>query len=206
MNESASEPALVLASTSRYRAELLARWRVPFVAVAPDYEEENDPNERPRTLVERQARGKAASLAARHPQAWIIGSDQVAQLDGEILTKPGGFESARAQLRKLAGREHELVTAVAVHRPSTGEWAEESIVSPIRVRELSDREIDRYLAADEPYDCAGSYKAECLGSAIFDHQRGDDPSAVIGLPLIVLARLLRNLGYDPLEQSCRGIG
>lgn len=203
MNEPATEPELVLASTSRYRAELLARWRVPFIAVAPDYVEENDPNERPRALVERQARGKAASLAGRHPHAWIIGSDQVAHLDGEILTKPGGLEPARAQLQKLAGREHELVTAVAVHQPATGAWAEESIVSPIRVRELSDAEIDRYLAADEPFDCAGSYKAEGLGSAIFEHQRGDDPSAVIGLPLIVLGRLLRRLGYDPLEVSAR---
>lgn len=193
-----SRGSLILASTSRYRSELLARWGVPFRAVAPDYEEKNDPGRSPRDLVEEQARGKAESLAKQFPEDWIIGSDQVAHVGGEILNKPGTFQRAREQLAGLAGREHQLVTAVAVLQPKTGRWAEETVVSPIRIRSLTDAEIDRYLELDQPFDCAGSYKAESRGSMIFDFQRGDDPNAVIGLPLIVLARLLRQLDFDGL--------
>ena len=190
---------IVLASTSTYRATLLRRLGLPFEAMAPDYDEENAPDANPADLVLEQAEGKAASLLGCCPDALIIGSDQIVHLDGEILTKPGNFAGAVAQLVRLSGREHELLTAVVVFDPESGRRAQHLERSTVRVRQLTQDEIEAYVVADEPYDCAGAYKAESLGVAIFDYQRGDDPTAVIGLPLIALTRLLRELGLDVFE-------
>ena len=189
---------VVLASTSRYRAQLLERIGLDFESCAPKYDEHNDPALHPHELVRLQAEGKARSLRGDRPDAVIIGSDQVAHLDGDILTKPGSHEQAVAQLARLAGREHELATAVVVLDARSGDERWHLDRSRIAIRSLSAEEIDRYLRHDRPYDCAGSYKAESAGPAIFDHQRGDDPTAVIGLPLIAVCRMLRELGVDPL--------
>ncbi|MEM7261891.1 MAG: nucleoside triphosphate pyrophosphatase [Planctomycetota bacterium] len=189
---------LVLASTSRYRAQILKRIGLPFEAMAPPYEEVNDPSQDPEDLVLEQAKGKAQSLVTAVGDALIIGSDQVAHLDGSILTKPGSFERASEQLTKLQGREHELLTALVVIDATSGRTEQHLERTPIALRPLDPKEIEAYLRRDEPWDCAGSYKAESWGPAIFASQRGDDPNAVIGLPLIALFRLLRELGHNPL--------
>ena len=186
--------AIVLASTSPYRAALLARLGVRFETLAPDYEESNAPGVDPGALVRAQARGKSESLRAVRPRAIIIGSDQVADLEGEILTKPGTAEAARAQLRRLSGREHRLLTAVCISAGGDQPILEALEVTRLGVRDLTEGEIERYVALDDPLDCAGSYKIETLGISLFDYQRGDDPTAVIGLPLMATSRLLRELG------------
>ncbi len=191
---------LVLASTSKYRAALLERLGVPFEAAAPPYEERNVAGHAPDRMVMEQARGKAESLVSTFPNAVIIGSDQVAHLDGAILTKPGSFDRAVEQLDRLQGHEHELLTGVCVIDATSGQSVEHLERSPIRIRSLTRVEIEAYVRADNPVDCAGSYKAESLGVTIFDYQRGDDPTAVVGLPLIALSRLLRELGIDILNR------
>lgn len=191
---------LVLASTSRYRRELLARLGLPFEAADPGVDEEavkalGLPAE---ALVVRLAREKAAAvahrLAAARPGALVVGSDQVAELDGEILGKPGTAERAEAQLRRLAGREHRLLTALCVVRAGDGLRREALDVHHLRLRTLDDGQIARYVAADRPLDCAGAYKIEGPGIALFDRVRGDDFTAVIGLPLTRLVALLAELG------------
>lgn len=188
--DDASRP-LILASTSRYRRALLDRLGVPYEAVAPDYVEETPDGADPEALVLAHAEGKARSVAATHPDAWILGSDQVAVLDEEILGKPGSAERARAQLRRLSGREHALLTAVVLLDARTGQVNRHLERTEIRIRELTDAEIADYVDRDDPVDCAGSYKAEGLGITLFDHQRGDDPTAIVGLPLIAVSRMLR---------------
>lgn len=192
---------LILASTSPYRRELLKRLRVPFECIAPDYEEVNPPDAEAQSLVESHAVGKARSVAqgvaadVDGESAVIIGSDQVMSLAGEVLGKPGSKEAARSQLRRMARREHELITALALVTGSGDVVAKHTEVSPIAIRELSDEEIERYVEAENPVDCAGSYKCEALGISLFEYQRGDDPTAVVGLPLIALSRLLRDAGF-----------
>jgi septum formation protein len=187
-------PSLVLASTSRYRRELLARLGVPFRAVAPACDEESlkRPGEAPRERAERLALAKAESLRELEPGAILLGSDQAATLDGAILDKPGTRARAAEQLRRLSGRTHELVTAVVLVHP--GGVARHTDVTRLSMRALDDAAIDRYLDADEPFDCAGSYKFEARGVALFEQVATKDPTAIVGLPLIAVTTLLRDLG------------
>ncbi|HEV6966469.1 Maf family protein [Roseateles sp.] len=189
-------PALILASTSPYRRELLARLRLPFEAVASQVDETALPGEAPAALAERLALTKARAVAAQRPGAVVIGSDQVADLDGEAIGKPGTHEVATAQLRRMSGREVVFQTAVAVVAP--GLAAIERAEVRVRFRELSDAAIEAYLKADRPYDCAGSAKVESLGIALLEAVVSDDPTALIGLPLIRTCALLRRAGLEPL--------
>lgn len=185
---------LILGSTSRYRRELLQRLRLPFDVVGPDVDETPQAQETPHALATRLALAKARAVAAQHPQAVVIGSDQVADLDGEPLGKPGTHERAVAQLRRMRGRTVVFQTAVAVVCQATG--FEQVELAPVRVlfRALSDAEIERYLQAEQPYDCAGSAKSEGLGIALLARIDNDDPSALVGLPLIRTCALLRAAG------------
>ena len=189
-------PPLILASTSPYRRELLSRLRLPFEAVAPDVDESALPGEAPGALAERLALAKARAVAARHPGAVVIGSDQVADLDGEAIGKPGTHERAVEQLRRMSGRQVVFQTAVAVVAP--GLAAIERAEVRVRFRVLSDASIEAYLRTDRPYDCAGSAKVESLGVALLEAVDSDDPTALIGLPLIRTCALLRRAGLDPL--------
>jgi septum formation protein len=185
---------LILGSTSRYRRELLTRLRLDFEVAAPQVDETPQPGETPATLALRLALAKAADVAARWPQAIVIGSDQVADLDGEPLGKPGTHERAVAQLRRMSGRTVIFHTALAVVCQATGFQQTDLAPVQVRFRRLNDGEIERYLHAETPYDCAGSAKSEGLGIALLDAIDSDDPTALIGLPLIRTARLLRAAG------------
>lgn len=195
MLQSPSPPCpLVLGSTSRYRRELLARLGLPFEVAAPAVDETPLAGEAPRALALRLALAKARAVAAVHPQAIVIGSDQVADLAGQPLGKPGNHERATAQLRRMSGQTVIFQTAVAVVCQAAG--FEQVDLAPVRVRfrTLSDAEIERYLRAEQPYDCAGSAKSEGLGIALLDAIDSDDPTALIGLPLIRTCRMLRSAG------------
>ena len=191
-------PPLILGSTSRYRRELLERLRLPFTCVAPQVDETPLPGEAPATLALRLALAKAQAVATLHPQAVVIGSDQVCDLHGEALGKPGTHERAVAQLQRLRGQQVVFQTAVAVVCHARG-YAQ-ALLAPVTVqfRALGDAEIERYLRLDEPYDCAGSAKSETLGITLLSAIHSDDPTALIGLPLIRTSELLRGAGIDPL--------
>ncbi len=187
-------PRLILASTSRYRAELLARLRLPFDTARPEVEETPLPGEPPASLALRLAAAKAAAVAAEHPEAVVIGSDQVASCDGRVLGKPGAREAAIAQLQAMSGREVVFLTAVAVAGP--GAAIEHALdTTTVRFRPLADDAIARYVDAETPLDCAGSFKCEGLGIALFEAIDNRDPTALVGLPLIATARLLRARGF-----------
>jgi septum formation protein len=197
---------LVLASTSPYRRELLARLRLPFVVESPEVDERPRPGEAPVETASRLALAKAHAVAARHADAVVIGSDQVADLDGHGVGKPGDHERATAQLRAMRGRVVVFQTAVAVVCRATG-FAESALVPvAVRMRDLSDAEIERYLRAEVPYDCAGSAKIETLGIALVESVASDDPTALIGLPLIRTCELLRRAGIDPLGEPAAPAG
>ncbi len=191
---SASARALVLGSTSRYRRELLTRLGLPFTTEAPGVDETPQKGESPRDLAVRLALAKARDVARRHPQAIVIGSDQVADLAGQPLGKPGNHERAVAQLRAMRGQTVIFQTAVSVVCQATGFKQSDLAAVQVRFRALEDDEIERYLRAEQPYDCAGSAKSEGLGIALLDAILSDDPTALIGLPLIRTARLLRAAG------------
>lgn len=185
---------LILASTSPYRRELLARLQVDFDIAAPDVEETRLPGEPPRSLAMRLAAAKAAAICAHHPGAWVIGSDQVATFDGHVLGKPGTRDAAIGQLAAMSGRSVEFFTAVCVSRADgPGFDAIDSTI--VRFRPLCGEEIGRYIDAEQPFDCAGSFKAEGLGITLFEAIESGDPTALIGLPLIATARLLRTAGF-----------
>ena len=188
--------ALVLGSTSRYRRELLERLRQPFEVLAPEVDETPLPGEAPAALAQRLALAKARAVAAQRPGAIVIGSDQVADLDGEPLGKPGNHERAVAQLRRMSGQTVLFQTALAVVCQETGFEASELALVKVVFRQLDDATIERYLRAEEPYDCAGSAKSEGLGIALLERIDNDDPTALIGLPLIHTARLLRQAGLQ----------
>ena len=185
---------LVLGSTSRYRRELLERLNLPFEVAAPDVDETPLPGEAPRDLALRLALAKARTVAQQHPGAVVIGSDQVADLGGEPLGKPGQHERAVQQLRQMRGQTVVFQTAVAVVCAATDFEQVELAPVEVRFRDLSDEEIERYLRAEQPYDCAGSAKSEGLGIALLDAIHSDDPTALIGLPLIRTCRMLRAAG------------
>jgi septum formation protein len=193
------EPELILASTSRYRRELLARLRLPFRALSPETDETALPGEAPAALAERLALAKARTLARRFPDAVVIGADQVADVDGSALGKPGDHARAVAQLRAMSGRTIVFQTALAVVREATGFAEVRRVPVPVRFRRLDDAEIEFYLRAEQPYDCAGSAKCETLGIALLEAIESDDPTALIGLPLITTCTLLRAAGLDPLR-------
>jgi len=194
-----TRPPLILASTSRYRCELLQRLRLPFDVESPAVDEEAAPDETPEKLAWRLALAKARAVAARHPDAVVIGSDQVCDLDGQALGKPGNHAMALLQLRQLSGRAAIFHTAVAVVRTNVGFEQVEMASVRVQFRALSDAEIERYLRLDEPYDCAGSAKCETLGITLMESITSDDPTALIGLPLIRTSRMLRQAGIDPLS-------
>ena len=185
---------LILGSTSRSRHELLSRLRIPFEVVAPDVDETPLGGESPLALASRLALAKAHAVAKLHPQAVVIGSDQVADLHGEPLGKPGNHARAVEQLQRMRGQTVVFQTAVAVVCQATG--FEQMEVAPVRVRfrDLTDNEIEAYLQAEQPYDCAGSAKSEGLGIALLNAIDNDDPTALIGLPLIRTCRMLKSAG------------
>jgi septum formation protein len=190
---SAQAPRVVLASTSRYRAELLRRLLSGFECAAPDADETPLPDETPAERAVRLAEAKARTVAGTRAGSLIIGSDQVAELEGRVLRKPGGLAAAREQLRACSGREVRFHTAVCVI-DTRGESHCAEDLTRVRFRPLTENEIQRYLEREQPFDCAGSFKAEALGIALFDKIESEDPTALIGLPLIALARLLRETG------------
>lgn len=187
---------LVLASTSRYRRELLARLGLAFDTASPGTDESRLPGESPRDLALRLAAAKAAAVAPAHPDALIIGSDQVAWCDGEFLGKPGTHERAVEQLRRLSGRSAEFLTAVCVLDSASGRSATELVPCEVRFRRLDAGTIERYLRREQPYDCAGSAKSEGLGIVLLEAIRCDDPNALVGLPLIALTGLLAAHGVS----------
>lgn len=188
-------PSLLLASSSPYRRELLDRLGLPFSWAPPAFDEEALPGETADALVRRLARGKAESLAADNSGALIIGSDQVAVLqDGTILNKPGGHDAARMQLRRSSGQRVDFLTGLCLLDARRAAARLEVIVSEVHFRRLDDAEIERYLASERPYDCAGAFRSERLGIALLRDMRLSDPTALIGLPLIALSALLREAG------------
>ena len=190
---------LILGSTSLYRRELLSRLQLPFDVVPPDVDEAPRVNESPKDLANRLALAKAHAVARLHPQAVVIGSDQVADLDGQALGKPGTHARAVAQLTAMRGRRVLFHTAVSVSRPRTGFLQTRLSTVEVAFRDLSDADIETYLLAEQPYDCAGSAKAEAMGIMLLSAIHSDDPTALIGLPLIATSALMRAAGADPLR-------
>ncbi|WP_166210031.1 Maf family protein [Cognatiluteimonas telluris] len=185
---------LILASTSPYRRELLARLRLPFDVAAPGVDESARPGESPLALTRRLAFDKASAVATHAPGAWVIGSDQLAELDGKALGKPGRPDVAFTQLASMSGREVVFRTALSlVH--SDGRRLDAQDETRVAFRTLTAGEISRYVEAEQPLDCAGSFKSEGLGIALFSAIRTVDPTALVGLPLIATARLLREAGF-----------
>jgi len=195
-----SSPDLILASTSRYRRELLERLRLPFDVCSPQVDEVALEGEAPAQMSERLALAKARAVALDRPQAWVIGSDQVAELDGEAIGKPGTHERAVAQLRRMSGRCVRFHTAVAVVRGLEGAFGLRRVVVEVEFRVLREEEIETYLRLERPYDCAGSAKCEGLGIGLLRSIRSDDPTALIGLPLIATRELLEAAGFDLLAR------
>lgn len=183
---------LILASSSAYRRELLERLDLDFEAISPDVDETPLPGESASALAERLARRKAAAVAALHPEALVIGSDQVAECRGQLLGKPGSAERALAQLRSMRGRMVQFHTAVAVARGDV--IRSEVVPTRVSMRDLDDHRLSRYIEREQPLDCAGAFKSERGGIALLDGLSSEDPTALIGLPLIATIRLLDQFG------------
>ena len=190
---------IILASTSSYRRRLLERLQLPFRCEPPDTDETPLPGEAPAALAVRLAQEKAQSIAVLHPGALVIGSDQVASIAGNVIGKPGSFNAASAQLTNSSGRDVMFYTAIALISPHLR--LPRLHVEPfcVRFRTLTDNQITNYLHREQPYDCAGSFKIEGLGIALFERLTGDDPTSLEGLPLIKLSELLGELGVDILH-------
>ena len=189
---------LVLASTSPYRRALLERLGLAFETAAPDTDETPLENETPNALVARLSEAKAHAIAAQFPNALIIGSDQVAVLDDQILGKPGNHKNAIQQLQAASGRRVNFLTGLCLLNNQTGHCHVTVVTFSVVFRSLSERQIEQYLLRDKPYQCAGSFKSEGLGISLFEKMEGDDPNALIGLPLIELTTLLAAEGMDVL--------
>ena len=185
---------LVLASTSPFRKELLQRLNIPFETHSPDVDESRLSEESPEQLVYRLAEAKARAVASQRPGALIIGSDQVAVIDGEVLGKPGSHDKAHAQLASASGKRVTFLTGLCLLNSESGKAQTEVVPFSVHFRQLSDEQIDNYLHQEQPYNCAGSFKSEGLGISLFERLEGDDPNALIGLPLIRLIRMLENEG------------
>ncbi|RZI83193.1 MAG: septum formation inhibitor Maf [Rubrivivax sp.] len=192
-------PRLILGSTSRYRRELLQRLGLPFDVQAPDVDESPLPQEAPAALARRLAQAKAEAVAqSQQDDVIVIGSDQVADLAGQSLGKPGTHERATAQLQSMRGQTVTFHTAVTVLRPATG-FAQTAVdTTRVQMGHYSDQDIDTYLRSEQPYDCAGSAKVEGLGIVLLNRIESDDPTGLIGLPLILTTRMIRQAGLDPL--------
>jgi septum formation protein len=188
--------SIVLASGSRYRRELLKRFGLPFKSWPPDIDESPLAAEPPRETAMRLARAKAEAGGKRFRTAWIVGCDQVADLDGQPLGKPGNLENARSQLRQLSGHTVLFHTALCFWNARLERRHERLVTTDVAFRRLTDLEIDRYLEREPAFDCAGSAKSEGLGISLLSRLGGDDPTALVGLPLIALASMLRAEGYD----------
>jgi septum formation protein len=191
-------PRLLLASTSRYRALLLERLGLPFGVEAPGVDEVPRAREKAAARALRLAHAKAAAVAARHPDACVIGSDQVAVAARRVLDKPGEAALCRAQLRASSGRRVEFHAAVVLRSPNPDGAREHVDRTIVRFRRLTDQEIARYVEIEQPFDCAGGFRSEGLGVALFESVESRDPTALVGLPLIWLAGALRAAGLDPL--------
>lgn len=189
-------PKIVLASSSPYRRELLAKLHLDFSWQSPDIDESAKPGEAPQRLVARLAEEKARAIAKQHGDALIIASDQVAVLDGQILGKPGDHINAVRQLNAASGNEVRFLTSLALLNSASGRVQVEVVPFTVHFRQLSQGEIENYLRKEQPYNCAGSFKSEGLGIALFERLEGDDPNTLIGLPLIRLVRMLRNEGVE----------
>ena len=194
---------IVLASSSPYRRELLSRLGIPFDTVSPDIDESPMQDESPRTMVERLARQKARVAASIHPRALIVGSDQAAVLDERIMGKPGNHDANVRQLKLAAGRRVRFLTGVALLNAASGRMQCEVVEYGVHFRALDEAQAEAYVRAEKPYDCAGGFRAEGLGIALFRRMEGEDPSALIGLPLIALVSMLRREGVDPLVEARR---
>lgn len=194
MNSESLPERLILASSSKYRKMLLQRFGIPFECHSPDIDESRNKNESPVNLAGRLADEKAAAIGKDHPTAIVIGSDQIAVFENEVLGKPGSYQPAMRQLSTFSGRTVEFLTAVSVQCQASG--FKEVYIDTTRVcfRELESTEIERYLDIEKPFDCAGAFKAESLGITLFERISSEDPTALIGLPLIRTAAMLRRAG------------
>jgi len=195
MSSNAVLRPLILASTSRYRAALLNRLGLPFEARNPTVDESEIPGEPPRARATRLAGAKADAFAQQFPDAVVIGGDQVAAAHGTLLNKPGNAANCREQLKLLSQSNADFYTAVAVRCAATNLKVAHVDTTIVRMRALSDAEIDRYIEREQPFDCAGGFKAEALGITLFERMDSEDPTAIVGMPLIWLSGALRSAGY-----------
>lgn len=193
-------PELILASISPYRRLLLEKLGIPFTCAAPEVDEIPLPAETPRHLVLRLAQAKAQALAERFPHHLIIGSDQVCVLDGEITGKPHTEENARKQLKKASGNIVTFYTGLALYNSVNGQLQTECEPFDVHFRHLTEQEINHYVQKESPLNCAGSFKSEGLGIALFERLEGRDPNTLVGLPLIALCQMLRREGFNPLSR------
>ncbi len=189
---------LILASTSPFRRAVLEKLGIPFETASPEVDETPLPGESPAALVERLAIAKAQAVASKRDRGLVIGSDQIAVIDGEILGKPGSHEQAVEQLRRASGRRVTFLTGLALINAATGQVQSEVVPFHVVFRELTDSLIENYLRREQPYNCAGSFKSEALGIVLFERLEGDDPNTLIGLPLIRLVRMLESEGFAVL--------
>jgi len=196
MQPQSQKRSLVLASTSPYRKLLLERLGIPFEVYSPQIDETAQPGETPARLVRRLAAEKAEAVSRRLPAAVVIGSDQLALHDGGVVGKPGTAARARRQLASFSGSRVDFLTAISVRCADSGFRFDNTVTTEVRFRSLSESEIRRYVARDNPVDCAGGFKSEATGTALLQAMRSDDPTAIIGLPLICLAEALRQAGFD----------
>lgn len=185
---------LVLGSSSPFRREVLGRLGLEFECTSPDIDESAQAGETPEALVQRLSEAKARAVAANYPQALIIGSDQVAVIDGEILGKPGSHEKAREQLARLSGRTVTFLTGLCLYNSAEDRSQLEAVPFYVDFRHLTSEQIEHYLQKEQPYNCAGSFKSEALGITLFERMQGGDPTALIGLPLIRLTSMLAEEG------------
>ncbi len=187
---------LILGSTSPFRKALLKKLHIPFQVDSPDIDETPLQAETPQAMVSRLALEKAKKVAEKHPNALIIGSDQCAVVDGEVMGKPGHHAKAVQQLQRSSGNTVSFYTGLCLLDSASGEYQRDCIPFYVTFRELTDSEINHYLYRDQPYNCAGSFKSEGLGITLFSRMQGDDPSSLIGLPLIRLCDMLREQGVS----------
>ncbi|MCA9562059.1 MAG: septum formation protein Maf [Myxococcales bacterium] len=187
---------LVLASTSKYRRAILDQLGVRYTAASPDYEEDHSLPLRPLELALHFAKGKARSLANQYPDSLIVGADQVGDLDGELLSKPGTSEAAEAQLRSMSGRTHRLISAMALVDTRRNVMFQRVTIHHMTMKPLTDEMIRWYVTADDPIDCSGSYRIESRGLSLFADMRGSDHSGIVGLPVTSLSELLAESGHS----------
>jgi MAF protein len=205
VNRANGKRVLVLASTSAHRRALLERLGLTFSQAAPQVDESTLPGERPAALAERLARAKARAVAARFPDALVIGSDQVAVVDGSIAGKPGTRDATVAQLEHATGRNATFHTGLCLLDTRDGSEVAEVVDFTVRFRRLTRAQIEAYVERERPYDCAGGFRSEALGIALFEAMQGEDPSALVGLPLIRLTALLAERGVDVLTDATRAV-